>query len=158
MNNINKYDIINRLYVNRWSSVANGLVGLQHYEHSEKEIFKMNELSKEIEAAEMKKEVKDFKVGDTVKVSARVKEGQRERIQLFEGTVIKRQGGGARETFTVRKLSSGIGVERTWPVHSPNVADIEVVRHGKARRAKLNFLRERTGKAAKLKEIVSKAD
>ncbi len=158
MNNINKYDIINRLYVNRWSSVANGLVGLQHYEHSEKEIFKMNELIKEIEAAEMKKEVKDFKVGDTVKVSARVKEGQRERIQLFEGTVIKRQGGGARETFTVRKLSSGIGVERTWPVHSPNVADIEVVRHGKARRAKLNFLRERTGKAAKLKEIVSKAD
>jgi large subunit ribosomal protein L19 len=158
LNNINKYDIINRLYVNRWSSVANGLVGLQHYEHSEKEIFKMNELIKEIEAAEMKKEVKDFKVGDTVKVSARVKEGQRERIQLFEGTVIKRQGGGARETFTVRKLSSGIGVERTWPVHSPNVADIEVVRHGKARRAKLNFLRERTGKAAKLKEIVSKAD
>lgn len=118
----------------------------------------MNELIKEIEAAEMKKDVKDFAVGDTVRVSARVKEGQRERIQIFEGTVIKRQGGGARETFTVRKLSSGIGVERTWPLHSPSVADIEVIRHGKARRAKLNYLRERTGKAAKLKELVSAAE
>ncbi|MDY6323931.1 MAG: 50S ribosomal protein L19 [Catonella sp.] len=110
---------------------------------------------KEIEAAELKKDVKDFAVGDTVKVSAKVREGQRERIQVFEGTVIKRQGGGARETFTVRKISSGIGVERTWPLHSPNVADIVVVRHGKARRAKLNYLRGRNGKAAKLKEIVN---
>ena len=95
----------------------------------------------------------EFRVGDTVKVHAKVKEGQRERIQIFEGTVLKRQGGGARETFTVRKLSGGVGVERTWPVHSPNVDRIEVVRHGKVRRAKLTFLRGRVGKSAKLKEV-----
>jgi ribosomal protein L19 len=97
--------------------------------------------------------VDEFRVGDTVKVHAKVKEGQRERIQIFEGTVLKRQGGGARETFTVRKLSGGVGVERTWPVHSPNVDRIEVVRHGKVRRAKLTFLRGRVGKSAKLKEV-----
>ena len=108
-----------------------------------------------ISNSSMKENVPQFNVGDTVKVSAKVREGQRERIQVFEGTVIKRQGGGARETFTVRKISSGIGVERTWPLHSPNVADIVVVRHGKARRAKLNYLRGRNGKAAKLKEIVN---
>ena len=95
----------------------------------------------------------EFRVGNTVKVHAKVKEGQRERIQIFEGTVLKRQGGGARETFTVRKLSGGVGVERTWPVHSPNVDRIEVVRHGKVRRAKLTFLRGRVGKSAKLKEV-----
>ena len=113
----------------------------------------MNELIREIEKEQLKASVDEFRVGDTVKVHAKVKEGQRERIQIFEGIVIKRQGGGARETFTVRKLSSGIGVERTWPVHSPNVDKIEVVRHGKVRRAKLNFLRGRVGKSAKLKEI-----
>ncbi|MGP1612700.1 MAG: 50S ribosomal protein L19 [Catonella sp.] len=113
----------------------------------------MNELIREIEKEQLKASVDEFRVGDTVKVHAKVKEGQRERIQIFEGIVIKRQGGGARETFTVRKLSSGIGVERTWPVHSPNVDKIEVVRHGKVRRAKLTFLRGRVGKSAKLKEI-----
>ena len=115
--------------------------------------LEMNELIREIEKEQLKVSVDEFRVGDTVKVHAKVKEGQRERIQIFEGTVIKRQGGGARETFTVRKLSGGVGVERTWPVHSPNVDRIEVVRHGKVRRAKLTFLRGRVGKSAKLKEV-----
>ena len=96
----------------------------------------------------------DFNVGDTVKVYAKVIEGSRERIQVYEGTVLKRQNGGARETFTVRKLSNGVGVEKTWPLHSPIIDKIEVVRRGKARRAKLFYLRDRIGKAAKVKEIV----
>ena len=91
----------------------------------------------------------EFRVGDTVKVYGKIKEGNRERIQIFEGTVLKRQGGGSRETFTVRKTSNGIGVEKTWPVHSPNVEKVEVVRRGKVRRAKLNYLRDRVGKKAK---------
>ena len=114
----------------------------------------MNEIIKNIEAAQMKESVPEFRVGDTVKVYNKIKEGNRERIQVFEGTVIKRQNGGARETFTVRKNSNGIGVEKTWPVHSPFVDNIEVVRHGKVRRAKLNYLRQRVGKAAKVKEMV----
>ena len=114
----------------------------------------MNEIIKNIEAAELKAEVPVFNVGDTVKVYAKIKEGNRERIQVFEGTVLKRQGGGARETFTVRKTSNGIGVEKTWPVHSPHVERVEVVRRGKVRRAKLNYLRKRVGKAAKVKELV----
>ena len=101
-----------------------------------------------------KSDIPDFGVGDTVKVYAKIKEGNRERIQVFEGTVLKRQGGGARETFTVRKTSNGIGVEKTWPVHSPHVERVEVVRRGKVRRAKLNYLRQRVGKAAKVKELV----
>ena len=114
----------------------------------------MNEIIKNIEAAQLKESVADFKVGDTVKVYAKIKEGNRERIQVFEGTVIKRQGGSSRETFTVRKFSNGIGVEKTWPLHSPNVDKIEVVRLGRVRRAKLNYLRQRVGKAAKVKELV----
>ena len=114
----------------------------------------MNEIIKAIEDAQLKSEVTDFRVGDTVKVYAKVIEGSRERIQVYEGTVLKRQNGGARETFTVRKFSNGIGVEKTWPVHSPNVEKIEVVRRGKVRRAKLNYLRSRIGKAAKVKELV----
>lgn len=114
----------------------------------------MNEIIKNIEATQLKESVADFKVGDTVKVYAKIKEGNRERIQVFEGTVIKRQGGSSRETFTVRKFSNGIGVEKTWPLHSPNVDKIEVVRLGKVRRAKLNYLRQRVGKAAKVKELV----
>ena len=114
----------------------------------------MEDIIKSIEAEQLKAEVDQFSVGDTVRVHNRIREGSRERIQIFEGTVIKRQNGGARETFTVRKTSNGIGVEKTWPVHSPSVAKIEVVRRGKARRAKLYFLRNRVGKAAKLKEIV----
>ena len=114
----------------------------------------MNDIIKEIEASQVKESVADFRVGDTVKVSAKIKEGNRERIQVFEGTVIKRQGGSNRETFTVRKISNGVGVEKTWPLHSPLVENIEVIRHGKARRAKLFYLRDRVGKAAKVKEVV----
>ena len=114
----------------------------------------MNDIIKNIEAAQLKAEVTDFNVGDTVRVHAKVKEGNRERIQIFEGTVLKRQNGGARETFTVRKTSNGVGVEKTWPLHSPNVEKIEIVRYGKVRRAKLNYLRKRTGKSAKVKELV----
>lgn len=114
----------------------------------------MNEIIKSIEEAQLKAEAPQFNVGDTVKVYGKIKEGNRERIQVFEGTVIKRQNGGARETFTVRKNSNGIGVEKTWPVHSPFVDNIEVVRKGKVRRAKLNYLRTRVGKAAKVKELV----
>ncbi len=114
----------------------------------------MNNIIKNIEAAQLKAEVTPFRVGDTIKVYAKVKEGNRERVQLFEGTVLKRQGGGARETFTVRKNSNGVGVEKTWPLHSPVIEKIEVVRRGKVRRAKLNYLRQRVGKAAKVKELV----
>lgn len=114
----------------------------------------MNEIIKNIEDAQLKANVGQFNVGDTVKVSAKIKEGNRERVQVFEGTVLKIQGTGVRKTFTVRKISNGIGVEKTWPLHSPIVESVEVVRHGKVRRAKLNYLRERTGKAAKVKELV----
>ena len=113
----------------------------------------MQELIKEIEAAQIK-EVTDFNVGDKNKVHAKIVEGNRERIQVFEGLVIKKQGGSNRATFTVRKQSSGIGVERTWPLYSPSIANIEVVRRGKVRRAKLNYIRNRVGKAAKVKELV----
>ena len=111
------------------------------------------DIIKSIEDAQLR-EVAEFKTGDTVKVHAKVKEGNRERVQIFEGTVIKRQNGGARETFTVRKQASGVGVEKTWPVHSPIIEKIEVVRRGKVRRAKLYYLRDRVGKAAKVKERV----
>ena len=114
----------------------------------------MNDIIKNIEAAQLKEQAPEFRVGDTVKVYGKIKEGNRERIQIFEGTVLKRQGGGSRETFTVRKTSNGIGVEMTWPVHSPNVEKVEVVRRGKVRRAKLNYLRDRVGKKAKVKELV----
>ena len=114
----------------------------------------MNDIIRSIEATQLKAEVPEFRVGDTVKVHNKIKEGNRERVQIFEGTVLKRQNGGARETFTVRKLSNGIGVEKTWPLHSPFICNIEVVRRGKVRRAKLNYLRERVGKAAKVKEAV----
>lgn len=113
-----------------------------------------NEIIKEIEAAELKAEVPEFAVGDTVKVHNRIKEGNKERVQIFEGTVIKRQGGSNRETFTVRKSSNGVGVEKTWPLHSPNVVKVEIVRKGKVRRSKLYYLRDRVGKAAKVKEVI----
>lgn len=114
----------------------------------------MNEIIRNIEAAQLKAEVSEFAVGDTVRVHAKVKEGARERIQVFEGTVLKRQNGSSRETFTVRKSSNGIGVEKTWPLHSPIIEKIEVIRRGKVRRAKLNYLRDRVGKKAKVKELV----
>ena len=114
----------------------------------------MNQIIREIEAEQLKDKVDEFNVGDTVKVYGKIKEGNRERIQVFEGTVLKKQGGSNRETFTVRKVSNGVGVEKTWPMHSPNVERIEVVRRGKVRRGKLNYLRDRVGKKAKVKELV----
>jgi len=104
----------------------------------------------------LKAEKPQFSVGDTVKVHVRIKEGDRERIQVFEGTVIAKQHGGISETFTVRRTSYGVGVERVFPVNSPNVDKVEIVRHGKVRRAKLYYLRDRVGKAAKVKEMLKK--
>lgn len=112
----------------------------------------MNDIIKKIEDEQLKENVGNFRVGDTVRVYAKIKEGTRERIQMFEGIVIKRQNGGARETFTVRKISNGVGVEKTWPLHSPMIDHVDVVRKGKVRRARLNYLRDRVGKAAKVKE------
>jgi large subunit ribosomal protein L19 len=99
----------------------------------------------------LKKDIPEFGVGDTVKVYIKIKEGTRERIQIFEGFVLKRQNGGVSETFTVRRIASGVGVEKTFPLHSPKIEKIEVVRKGDVRRAKLNYMRQRTGKAAKIK-------
>lgn len=114
----------------------------------------MHHLIKDIETEQLKKEVPSFGIGDTVRVHGKIVEGAKERIQVFEGVVLKRQNGGVRETFTVRRLSGGIGVEKTWPLHSPRVDKIEVVRKGIVRRAKLFYLRDRIGKAAKVKEAI----
>ena len=102
----------------------------------------------------LKSEVPAIEIGDTVKVHVKIREGEKERIQVFEGTIIARRGSGVAETFTVRRLSYGVGVERVFPVHSPNVAKVEVVRHGRVRRSKLYYLRDRVGKAAKVKEQI----
>ncbi|NLJ95616.1 MAG: 50S ribosomal protein L19 [Clostridiales bacterium] len=114
----------------------------------------MSDIIKQIEAEQLRTDLKDFRIGDTVQVYAKVKEGNRVRLQVFEGTVIKRQNGGSRETFTVRKTSGGVGVEKTWPLHSPTIDRIEVTRRGKVRRAKLFYLRDRVGKKAKVKELL----
>ncbi len=111
------------------------------------------DLIKVIESEQLRNDIPVFNVGDTVKVHVKVKEGNRERIQVYEGIVMKRQGGGLSETFTVRRISYGVGVERTFPLHSPKLDRIEVVRKGKVRRAKINYLRGRVGKRAKIKEI-----
>ena len=118
----------------------------------------MHELIKELEREQMKKEVPVFKVGDTVRVHAKIVEGTKERIQVFEGVVLKRQHGGVRESFTVRRISYGVGVEKTWPLHSPRVDRVEVVRRGVVRRAKLFYLRKRVGKASKVKEEIFKKE
>ena len=110
------------------------------------------QLINELTQSYLKTDLPEFRAGDNVRVHVRIKEGNRERIQVFEGTVIKKQNGSNRTTFTVRKLSNGVGVEKTWPLHSPNVERVEVVRRGKVRRAKLYYLRDRVGKAAKVKE------
>ena len=109
---------------------------------------------KELEKEQLKSEITPFNVGDTIRVYAKVVEGSRERLQMFEGVVIKKQNGGIRETFTVRRIASGVGVERTWPLHSPRIDRIEVVRRGIVRRAKLFYLRDKVGKAAKVKEVL----
>ena len=103
---------------------------------------------------QLKKEVPELKIGDTVRVHNKIKEGTRERIQLFEGTIIARHGGGISETFTVRRLSYGVAVEKTFPVHSPNVEKVEITRTGKVRRAKLYYLRDKVGKDSKVKELI----
>ena len=113
-----------------------------------------NAVIREIEEGQKNENVPEFSVGDTVRVSAKIVEGQRERIQVFEGTVLKIQGTNSRKTFTVRKFSNGVGVEKTWPLHSPSIESVEVVRRGKVRRAKLNYLRDRVGKSAKVKEKI----
>jgi large subunit ribosomal protein L19 len=113
----------------------------------------MHKLIEEITNEQLKTDIPKFRAGDTVRVHAKVVEGTRERIQIFEGVVIKRRGGGISETFTVRKISYGVGVERTFPVHTPRIAKLEVVRRGKVRRAKLYYLRKLRGKAARIKEI-----
>ncbi len=107
-----------------------------------------------IAESSIKSDAPQFDIGDTVRVHVKIREGERERIQVFEGTVIARKGGGVSETFTVRRLSFGVGVERVFPIHSPNVAKVDVVRHGHVRRAKLYYLRDRVGKAAKVKEVI----
>ncbi|WP_346938023.1 50S ribosomal protein L19 [uncultured Clostridium sp.] len=112
----------------------------------------MLDIIKAIEAEQLRTDLPEFNVGDTVKVHIRIKEGNKERVQIFEGTVLKRQNGGARETFTVRRFASGVGVEKTFPINTPVIEKIEVVRKGKVRRAKLFYLRDRVGKAAKVKE------
>ena len=116
----------------------------------------MNELIKSLEQEQLKNEVPAFGPGDTVRVHVKIVEGKRERVQVFEGVVMKRQGGGARETFTVRRLAYGVGVEGTFPVNSPIIEKMEVTRRGKVRRAKLFYLRDRVGKAAKVKELLTK--
>ena len=114
----------------------------------------MSNIIKELEKEQLRTDLPKLEVGDTVRVFVKVVEGNRERLQNFEGIVIKMQGGGIRETFTVRRVSYGVGVERVFPVHSPNVAKVELVRKGKIRRAKLYYLRDRVGKAAKVKELI----
>ena len=113
----------------------------------------MNEIIRAIEKEQIREDLTQFNIGDTIKVHVRIKEGNRERIQVFEGTVIKKQNGGLRETFTVRRVAYGVGVEITSPINAPIIDKIDVVRRGKVRRAKLFYLRDRVGKAAKVKEL-----
>ena len=113
----------------------------------------MNEIIRAIEKEQIREDLTQFNIGDTIKVHVKIKEGNRERIQVFEGTVIKKQNGGLRETFTVRRVAYGVGVERTFPINAPIIDKIDVVRRGKVRRAKLFYLRDRVGKAAKVKEL-----
>ena len=113
-----------------------------------------NKLVEEITASQLRSDLPSFKSGDEVKGAVRIIEGNKSRIQVFQGVVIQRRGGGVNATFTVRKVSSGIGVERTFPLHSPNIASIEVMRKGKVRRNKITYIRKRSGKAARIKEIL----
>ncbi len=113
-----------------------------------------NRLVEEITASQLRSDLPEFKSGDEVKVAVRIIEGNKHRIQIFQGVVIQRRGGGVNATFTVRKVSSGIGVERTFPLHSPSIASIEVVRKGKVRRNKITYIRKRSGKAARIKEVL----
>lgn len=138
-----------------WVNTDGPLQSLKLHEHLYgKEGTRMDNIIREIENEMLKKNIPDFKAGDTVRVHFKVIEGGRERIQAFEGLVIKRKGKGLSETFTVRRISYGIGVERVFPLHSPRVEKIEVVRRGRVRRAKLYYIREKVGKAARIKELI----
>ena len=119
-------------------------------------VDKMNPLIQEITQEHLRNDIPDFRPGDTVTVHARIVEGDRERIQLFEGLVIKRRGAGVSESYTVRKISNGVGVERTFPLHSPRVAQIDVTRRGRVRRAKLYYIRDRQGRAARITERITR--
>lgn len=114
----------------------------------------MNTIIEAFASKQLKNEIPSFNIGDTIRVHNRIKEGNRERIQMFEGTVIAKRNGGIGETFTVRRISYGVGVEKTFPIHSPNVVKVDVIRTGKVRRAKLFYLRDRVGKSAKVKERI----
>ena len=116
----------------------------------------MNEIIRAIEAEQIRTDLPKFRIGDTIKVYVKIQEGNKERIQMFEGTVMKKQNGGLRETFTVRRVSLGTGVERTFPMNAPIIEKIEISRRGKVRRAKLYYLRDRVGKAAKVKELLTR--
>lgn len=109
---------------------------------------------KTISASSLKAETPKFNIGDTIKVGVNIREGEKERVQMFEGTVIAKKGSGVAETFTVRRVSYGVGVERVFPIHSPNVVSVEIIRHGRVRRSKLYYLRDRVGKASKVKEQI----
>ncbi len=122
------------------------------YKSVDREKLFMNKLIQDITKEQLRSDIPDFRSGDTIRVHAKVVEGSRERIQLFEGVVIKRHGSGISATYTVRKMSNGVGVERTFPLNTPRVEQIEVIRHGRVRRSKLYYLRARTGKAARIKE------
>lgn len=135
------------------SPLHDDVIGVRISEKYQEEIM---DALKKIAQASVKENAPEFHIGDTVKVSVNIREGERERIQMFEGTVIARRGSGVAETFTVRRLSYGVGVERVFPLHSPNVVDVKVVRRGKVRRSKLYYLRDRVGKAAKVKEEIRK--
>lgn len=117
-----------------------------------------NEIIKALELEQMKDNAENFQIGDNVKVHFKIVEGKTERVQIFEGTVIAKQNAGLRKTFTVRKIAYGVGVEKVYPLHSPRIEQIEVVRTGKVRRSKLYFLRDRVGKAAKVKELITKKE
>ena len=140
-----------------WSSCTVGAKAQRHflcYEHPRMKEDNTMDLMKALTSQYMKEEVPQFNVGDTVRVHVKIKEGSRERVQVFEGTVIAKKHGGIEESFTVRRLSYGVGCEKVFPVHAPNIVKVEVVRKGKIRRAKLYYLRDRLGKAAKVKEKV----
>lgn len=140
-----------------WSSCTVGAKAQRHslcYEHPNIKEDKRMDLMKALTSQYMKEELPQFNVGDTVRVHVKIKEGSRERVQVFEGTVIGRKHGGIEESFTVRRLSYGVGCEKVFPIHAPNIVKVEVVRKGKVRRAKLYYLRDRLGKSAKVKEKV----
>ena len=130
------------------------LESIKNVQFNNRRDLKMSTIIEELEKEQLNANAPEFHTGDTVKVYGKIKEGNRERVQIFEGTVKKIQGGSNRVTFTVRKISNGVGVEKTWPLHSPLVEKVEIVRRGKVRRAKLNYLKGLTGKKAKVKELV----